>query len=59
MAKSPITANSLGIARQTRVVREVIVLPRGGLKTTRIKERPISLAAIPALDRRDRDADEE
>ena len=58
MAKSPITAASLGIARQIRVVREVLVLPPGGLKTTRVKERPITLAAIADLDSRQSDEDE-
>ena len=59
MAKSPITAASLGITGTTRKIREVVVLPRGGLKTTRVKERAVTVAAIPALDRIRKGPDDE
>lgn len=51
MKKPEITADKLGIVPEARKIREVLVLPRGGLKTTSVKERTISLASIPALDR--------
>lgn len=51
MKKVDITADKLGITREIRKVREVLVLPRGGLATTRVKERAVSLACIPALHR--------
>lgn len=51
MAKPEITAASLGIERTERKVRLVHIMPPGGWKTIRIKEKFVSLAAIPALER--------
>lgn len=51
MAKEEVTAASLGIARSERKVRVVHVMPPGGWKTIRVKEKTVTLAAIPALDR--------
>lgn len=51
MAKPEITATSLGIVAEAKKVTEVLVLPRGRLKTTTVRERKVSVASIPVLDR--------
>lgn len=51
MTTEEITAEKLGISRTERKMRIVHVMPPGGFKTIRVKERSVSLAAIPALDR--------
>lgn len=51
MKKPEITADKLGIVPEARHVREVLVLPRGRLATTTVRERKVSLASIPVLDR--------
>lgn len=51
MAKEDVTAASLGIGRTERKVRIVHVMPPGGWKTIRVKEKTVTLAAIPALER--------